>query len=155
VYGTQEAAQRVWVNLNRFMAHLSCQQRRTPVETFEAWLEDFGLWTITDGLEIRRGAREYGEPAAVWLIIAGEHICNDPTWGKRDGYPGPGMPLRNGPLWTNRLEAGATPEMRWGFWAVRLLEIASDESLDISTRETAQQAVRAMRSVKLTEEVTL
>ena len=145
-YGTQEAAQRAWVNLNRFAAHLSCQQRRTPVEKFQKWLEDFGLWTITDGLEYRKGARDYGEPAAVWLIIAGSDICNDPTWGKRDGNVASEMPLREGPLWSNRLAAGATPEMRWGFWAVRLLEIASDESLEVSTREAAQQAVRVMGS---------
>ena len=56
MYETPEAAVQAWVNLNRFVAHLSVQQRLTPVEPFQdgEWLEDFGMWTITLGLEYRR-----------------------------------------------------------------------------------------------------
>ncbi|CZR62690.1 uncharacterized protein PAC_12587 [Phialocephala subalpina] len=147
-YGTGEAAIQAWVNLNRFVAHLSVQQRLTPVEPLQDWLEDFGLWTISDGLEFRKGGREYGEAAAAWLVIAGSDIWLDPTWGKRDGNPGPGIPVRVGGIWSYRLENGATHDMRWDFWRERLLDIASDESLDESTRETMRQAERATEGIE-------
>ncbi|KAF8861063.1 hypothetical protein BDZ45DRAFT_800279 [Acephala macrosclerotiorum] len=122
--------------------------RLTPVEPLDDWLEDFALWTISDGLEFRKGGREYGEAAAVWLIIAGSNIWCDPAWGKRDGNPGPGILMREGGIWNYRLGIGATQDMRWAFWRERLLEISSDESLDESTRETALQAERAMREIE-------
>jgi hypothetical protein len=148
LYGNAETGQRLWVNLNRFMAHLSCQQRRTPVEPLHEWVEDFGLWNITDGLEDKAGSQENGEAAALWLIIAGPDIYNDRAWGKRDGNTSPGIHLRQGRLWSSRLEDGATQEMRWAFWKERLLELASDEYLDVSTRETAKQAEQAMGEIQ-------
>lgn len=130
------------------MAHLSRQQRRTPIEPLDAWLEDFGLWNIASGLEEETTYREYAEAAAVWLIIAGSDIYSDPAWGKRDGNPSPGIPIRDGTIWSTRLAAGETQEMRWKFWKERLLRIDSDESLYVSTREAARQAERAMCSIE-------
>jgi hypothetical protein len=82
----------------------------------------------------------------VWLIIAGADICNDLTWGKRDVNVAQGMPRREGPLWSKKLAAGVIPEARWDFWKGRQLEITGDESLDMSTRETAREVERAMGS---------
>ncbi|KAE9378701.1 hypothetical protein N431DRAFT_450646 [Stipitochalara longipes BDJ] len=147
VYESREAAQRAWVNLNRFMAHMSVQQRLTPVESFEHWLEDFGLWTISDGLEARDGALEYGEPASVWLVIAGSDIHGDSAWGSRNGNPLPGIPLRQGEIWENRLEEGATQAMRWEFWKERLGEIARNGELDALISETMKLAALAMDRV--------
>jgi hypothetical protein len=144
VYESREAAQRAWVNLNRFVAHISVQQRVTPTESFKQWLEDFGLWIISDGLEVENGAGEYGETAAVWLIIAGSDIHGDLVWGGRNGSPSPGIPLRQGELWENRLEEGATQAMRWEFWKERLSEIAGNGELDTSTTETMRLAELAM-----------
>lgn len=61
------------------------------------------LWIISDELEFRKGCREYGESGAVWLIIAGEDITNDLTWGARDGNATPRMPLRESPIWSSQL----------------------------------------------------
>lgn len=136
------------------MAHLSRQQRRTPVESLHKWPEDFGLWNIVEGLEqkVRVGSRDYqdcAEVAAVWLIIAGPDIYQDSAWGRRDGNESPGIPLRQGTLWNRQLAAGATQEMRWDFWKKRLLEVASDQALvNHSVRETAQQAERVMSEIQ-------
>jgi hypothetical protein len=143
-------ALRAWVNLNRFVAHLSVQQRLTPVEPFQdgAWLEDFGMWTITLGLEYRRHP-DYMEAAWAWLEIAGHDIKNDLKWGRRDGewveglYPS----VRVGPLWTARWEEGATVEMRWDFWVERLGEISRDLKVDTLIREKAAEAERVVREI--------
>ncbi|KAI1378540.1 hypothetical protein F4677DRAFT_370747 [Hypoxylon crocopeplum] len=152
-YGTPDAAQRASVNLNRFMAHLSCQQRKTPVEPLREWVEDFGLWTITDGLEEPAGIREHAEEATAWLIIAGIDIYNDPTWGRRDGKRRTGIPLRQGRLWSARQAEGSTQEMRWDFWKDRLLEIAGDLSKDESVRNVAREAEQVMREIETSAQV--
>ncbi|KAL7620464.1 hypothetical protein AAE478_009459 [Parahypoxylon ruwenzoriense] len=139
-----DAAQRAWVNLNRFMAHLSRQQRLSPVEPLREWVEDFGLWTITDGIEDPEGGREYAEAAAAWLTIACRDIYSDPAWGRRDGHESPGIPLRVGNLWTARQAEGATPQMRWDFWKARLGEIADDDAFDALIRDSARQARQTM-----------
>jgi len=66
--------------MNRFMAHISRQQRLTPVQPLPERIEDFGLWTIADDLETA-DTRDYGEAAAVWLLIAGDDIHGDLRWG--------------------------------------------------------------------------
>jgi hypothetical protein len=143
-YPTPEAAQLAWANLNRFTAHLSVQQRLSPVEPLQNWLEDFGLWTITEGLEYRRHP-EYVEAACVWFPIAGPDIKNDLKWGRRDeGLEVHRNPLYRGPLWKNKLEQGAGPETRWDFWKERLGEIVRDEKFDALTRERAGDAERAI-----------
>lgn len=38
--------------------------------------------------------------------------------------------------------------MRWEFWRERLYDIAGDESLDESTRETAREAERVMGGIE-------
>lgn len=137
------------MNLNQFMAHLSCQQRKTPVDPLNEWVEDFGLWTITDGLESPTGIKEHAEAATAWLIVAGADIHTDPAWGRRDGNKRPGVPLRTGPLWTKRLADGDTQEMRWGFWKGRLHELANDETLDRTIRDSSRKAEQAMNEVEL------
>jgi hypothetical protein len=85
------------------------------------------------------------EAAWVWLEIAGHDIKNDLKWGRRgDGLEVHRNPLYRGPLWKNKLEQGARPEMRWDFWKERLGEIARDEKIDALTRERAGEAERAI-----------
>jgi hypothetical protein len=143
MYETPEAAILAWVNLNRFAAHLSVQQRLTPVEPLQDWLEDFGLWTITLGLEFRRHT-DYMKAAWVWLEIAGHDIKNDLKWGRRDGERVDGLPLREGPLWRKRWEEGATVEMRWDFWIERIGEISSDAKVDALIREMAGEVEKVV-----------
>ncbi|KAK0701891.1 hypothetical protein B0T26DRAFT_757865 [Lasiosphaeria miniovina] len=141
-----EEAQTSWVNLNRFTAHLSCLQRTRPVEALEQWLEDYGLWTIASGLEDpdTTARAEHIEPAIWWLRIAGHDIFSDTTWGARDGNPQPGVPERDGPLWTARLAEGASQESRWDFWKERLRQIAADNRVPVNTRNLASDALQEM-----------
>ncbi|KAI0882271.1 uncharacterized protein GGS22DRAFT_191440 [Annulohypoxylon maeteangense] len=143
-YGSHEAAQKAWVNLHRFMAHLSCAQMRDPTDSLDEWVEDFGLWAIAEGLEDQEGVKEWAEAAAAWLLIAGRDIYNDPTWGRRDGNKAPGVPLRDGPLWDCRLANGATQESRWEFWKFRLQELTK-QAADAAVRNSAQHALEAMK----------
>ncbi|KAK4455264.1 hypothetical protein QBC34DRAFT_460103 [Podospora aff. communis PSN243] len=111
--------QRAWINLNRFMAYLSVQNRKTPVAALDdGWVEDFGMWTICDGLESEDGFGDYVEAAAGWLEVAGREIWKDAKWGGRDGSGNGG---REGGLWVRkRGEGGVRGEERWGFWRGRL-----------------------------------
>ncbi len=141
-------AQTEWININRFVAWLSCQQRLTPIEPLQGWLEDFGLWTISSGLECRSTADEHQEPAAAWLLIASRDIYSDPIWGCRDGNPPHDYPLREGPLWTNRLDAGASSEDRWDFWKERLQALRDNKNIAEEIRALAQSAEQSMVSAE-------
>ena len=159
----QPQADAMYTNLNRFIAHLSNHHRQTsvPVAALRSWLEDFGLWTITDGLEYRSATQlsQFSEPAAAWLIVAGQEIFRDKTWGGRDGVIEEGRGLvREGPLWSNELEKseeaeagagtdGCEEDVRWAFWKKRLGEIALDGRLCASVRDAAGVAGEAMRCV--------
>lgn len=113
----------------------------------QGWLEDFGLWTISDGLEDPSMAAEHAGPAAAWLIVAGRDIRQDPAWGCRDGNHPLSMPLREAPLWTKKLATGASQDGRWAFWEERLRDIAGTESLDAELRDSAGRAVEAMEAI--------
>ena len=126
------------------MAHLSHQQRLTPIEPLKDRVEDFGLWNIADGLEDEGGSKENRESAAVWLTIAGKDVHSDLMWGKRDGNPSEGIPVCEGELWATKLAAGSTQGERWGFWKEQLVKISGDASLDTSTREAAKETEKAM-----------
>ncbi|KAI1440734.1 hypothetical protein F5Y02DRAFT_401948 [Annulohypoxylon stygium] len=143
-YGSHEASQKAWVNLSRFMAHLSCEQRKNPAEPLQKWVEDFGLWTITDGLEDQEGVKEWAEAAAVWLLIAGRDIYKDPSWGRRDGNQSPGIPLREGPLWSDRLTNEVTQESRWEFWKSRLQDLTVQD-LSVTAKSAVREALEAMK----------
>ncbi|KAI1455738.1 hypothetical protein F4805DRAFT_476520 [Annulohypoxylon moriforme] len=143
-YGSREAAQRAWVNLNRFMAHLSCEQRKDPADPLDKWVEDFGLWTVTEGLEDREGVKEWAEAGAVWLIVAGKDIYSDPAWGRRNGHKSPGIPLREGPIWNHRLADVDALESRWEFWKSRLQDL-TEQALDASAGTAAQEALTAIK----------
>jgi hypothetical protein len=150
IYGSKEAAQHAWVNLNRFFAHISHQQRLTPIPQLKDWIEDYGLWNISDGLEVAdlEAIKENGESAAVWLEIAGRDIYKDEKWGKRDGRPEEGIPKRGNELWDKYLEEGGVYEKRWDFWRQRLLEIAGEEGLEKQIREAAEKAARVMGEIE-------
>jgi hypothetical protein len=150
IYGSKEAAQHAWVNLNRFFAHISHQQRLTPIPQLKDWIEDYGLWNISDGLEVAdlEAIKENGESAAVWLEIAGRDIYKDGKWGKRDGKPEEGIPKRGNELWDKYLKEGGVYEKRWDFWRQRLLEIAGEEGLDRQIREAAEKAARVMGGIE-------
>jgi hypothetical protein len=150
IYGSKEAAQHAWVNLNRFFAHISHQQRLTPIPQLKDWIEDYGLWNISDGLEVAdlEAIRENGESAAVWLEIAGRDIYKDGKWGKRDGKPEEGIPKRGNELWDAYLKEGGVYEGRWDFWRQRLLEIAGEEGLDRQIREATEKAARVMGEIE-------
>ena len=139
-----DEAQKAWVNLNRFMAHVSHQQRLTPVKPLQVWPEEFGTWTIADGLENPdlEASKYYVAAAAEWLLVAGSDIHGDEMWGQRGLHP-----LR-GKLWEKgRRAADRTHEKRWGFWRERLLEIAGDGGFDEGTREAAKQVEEAMSKI--------
>ncbi|KAK0652375.1 hypothetical protein B0T16DRAFT_454747 [Cercophora newfieldiana] len=131
---------RSWVNLNRFMAYLSLQNRATPVEALSGWVEDFGMWTIADGLEERNGVRDHhAEAAACWLEVAGGEIWKDARWGGRDQNG------REGELWTRKsAEEALGYEERWAFWRERLERIAKDEAVEEGVREAARRAGEVM-----------
>jgi hypothetical protein len=150
IYGSKEATQRAWVNLNRFFAHISHQQRLHPIPQLKDWIEDYGLWNISDGLEVAdlEAIKENGESAAVWLEIAGRDIYKDEKWGKRDGKPEEGIPKRGNELWDAYLREGGVYEGRWDFWRQRLLEIAGEEGLDKQIREAAEKAARVMGEIE-------
>jgi len=162
--GPQPQADAMYTNLNRFIAHLSNHHRQTPVPVaaLRSWLEDFGLWTITDGLEYRSATQlsQFSEPAAAWLVVAGQEIFRDKTWGGRDGFLVEGRRLvREGPLWSNELEKweaagvaagtdGCEEDVRWAFWKKRLGEIAVDGRLCANVRDAAGAAGEAMKRVE-------
>ncbi|CAJ2509150.1 Uu.00g141760.m01.CDS01 [Anthostomella pinea] len=131
------AALAAWVNLNRFYAHLSRQQRREPLDSLKDWVEVFGKYTISCGLEREsdNDVRDYAWPAAVWLEIAGSDIYNDPHWGGRD----------------NTLPEGAPRDLRWDVWAQRLQEIAASDRFDAQQpqlKEVAGRVADMMRESK-------
>ncbi|KAK4183458.1 hypothetical protein QBC35DRAFT_467294 [Podospora australis] len=155
-YKTNPAqAHREWVNLNRFLAHLSVQQRNTPVAPLKNWVEDMGMWTITDGLETASGENdenlitEHAEAAAAWLVIAGGDIYADEKWGGRDGNSVNGGPQRAGELWGEMLARGAAEQAgRWDFWKQRLGQIAGDKKNSQAIRNAARGAEGAMTKVE-------
>jgi len=125
------------------MTQVSHQQCLTPVEPLREWVEEFGHWTISDGLENPglASSRQYAAAAAAWLLVAGSDIHSDATWGRG------GIVVHNGKLWQKKLAAGRRQETRWGFWKERLLEISGDDSYDEATREAVKQAEQSMNKI--------
>ena len=148
-WDSPQAARLAWTNINAFLAQLSHVQRDTPGEPFAGWLEDFGLWTITNGLEDSNGIEDHARAAARWLFILGDIIHSEATWGGRERLtkgPGPG-PLREGPLWHAELSKGASQSERWSFWKQRLGDIAQADVIDRETRERAAETARHMAQI--------
>ncbi|KAK5656014.1 hypothetical protein OQA88_5152 [Cercophora sp. LCS_1] len=131
-----------WTNLNRFMAHVSVQNRETPVEPLKGWVEDFGMWTIVDGLESKGGWEDYVEAAAGWLEIAGRDIYQDGKWGGRDGVAT--HLVREGELWAEKVQEGAGYAERWAFWRARLTGFARDENVEEGVREVCKRVEGVM-----------
>lgn len=150
-WDSPEAARLAWTNINAFLAQLSRVQRDTPGEPFALWLDDFGLWTITDGLESVNGIEDHTRAATRWFLILGDIIHSDATWGGREGPakgPGRPSPLRGGPLWRAEISRGASQSERWGFWKQRLGKIAEDKAIGRETREIAAETARHMAQVE-------
>jgi len=148
-WDSPQAARLAWTNINAFLAQLSRVQRDSPGELSARWIEDFGLWTITNGLEDANGIEDRARAAARWLLILGDIIYSESTWGGRERCtkgPGPG-PLREGPLWRAELAGGASQSERWSFWKQRLGEIAQADIVDRGTRDVAVEAARHMAQI--------
>lgn len=137
-WGSRAAAREAWVNVNAFLAHLVRSQSDDPITVLAIWPGDFGLWTITDGLEEPNGVNDHGIAAMNWLLVLGDIIHADPKWGGKPGRQTEG-PVREGALWQAEQAKGASQYGRWAFWKRRVNGIAEDDAFDPAVRDTAKR----------------